>query len=118
MRVIVLIWAAFCLYLSASRYLESIWNGFRDGYVSPFDRLTEGPFYILQIGCALQAVAMIIVVMRKKKGRPLPLLAGITTGALIVVLPLLILPDCASYRTCQAAYMYLMNDMIDDGAGG
>ena len=118
LRTVAILWAVLSLLLVVACSLELSTLGFRDGYISPYDRSTMGLLKIFVWAGGLQGVCFLLIGMLSRRVTALSLALGIAAAAILIVAPMFTIQYCPDIPACRSAYERITRTQMDDGEGG
>ncbi|WP_262032362.1 hypothetical protein [Microvirga sp. Mcv34] len=117
-RYLAIAWAIICLLLTLWSYAEQSMQGFPDGGLTPYERQTLRPLQFLIAACFIQGFYFLYLGLTGKAVSAARMPLMIIAAALIIVVPMMIIPICPDLPTCRAAYERILATRMDDGEGG
>ncbi|EIM29687.1 hypothetical protein MicloDRAFT_00021690 [Microvirga lotononidis] len=104
--------------LALGSYTAQSMQGFPDGGLTPYERQTLRPLQILIATCFIQGFYFLYLGVMDKAVTAARMSLMIIAAALVVVVPMMIIPSCPDLPICRAAYERILNTRMDHGEGG
>lgn len=119
-RILALTWAAASALAALGTLYEHEMAGFPDGHLTDYEQAIATPLLILAILCFAQSLYFAYAALRRRPiaGGWLGFGFGIGSAALLLVVPLLLMPICPHLPLCRDPIVSLGIAFPDHGIGG